>query len=208
MKMIQKEIARDLKYVIDKAFIDVDKKSLEFSRNVTGLNFTDKRYEVENYMKADKRRTFNEALNLATKGSTELETKNIIQVLSTAKAFNNFVLLLRDEQDKLSNTYKIDQEEISEQPEKVEIKWTNGNNKTDFVKLIYGFHKAKLINNGKGDITKIVESLGHEFNVELGKGWQSNLSKNKNVRNNDYDSLEIFDRIKSAYESYLKEKNK
>ncbi|MDP2174446.1 MAG: RteC domain-containing protein [Bacteroidota bacterium] len=84
------------------------------------------------------------------------------------------------------------------------IKWTSGNSKTEFVKLIYALFNAKFINNGKGEITKIVEELAIAFNVELSKSWQSNFSKNKNYTNGGHDQLELFDKIKSAYEEYLK----
>lgn len=203
--LVKKEKARDLRHVIKKSFEDLDKRSAEYSSKVKGFNFTVKRYEVEDYLNEDKNATLNEALIKATNGFKASEIENIVKVLSTSRAFGEFNQLLRDEEDKLSAPDFKDEKELID---KIDINWTNGNNKTDFVKLIYGFHKAKLINNGKGDITKIVETLGNQFNVGLGKGWQSNLSKNKNARNNDYDSLEIFDRIKNAYESYLKEKNK
>ena len=85
----------------------------------------------------------------------------------------------------------------------VSIKWTNKDNKNDFVKIIYAMHEAKLINNGEGEITKIVEYLGSVFNVGLSKSWQSNLSKNKNDQNTDYDHTQIFDKIKKAYKDYL-----
>jgi len=88
------------------------------------------------------------------------------------------------------------------------IKWTNNTNKNDFVKIIYALYEAKLINNGEGEITKIVEQAATAFGVELGKNWQSNFSKNKNDQNADYDHAAVFDKLKKAYQEYLKKNKK
>lgn len=80
------------------------------------------------------------------------------------------------------------------------VKWT-GKNKTEFIQLIYALYHSKLINNDTNEITKIVIDIASFFDVELGNNWQSNLSKSKNVRNNDY-VPKVFDRIKTAYVNY------
>ena len=88
------------------------------------------------------------------------------------------------------------------------VKWTNGKNKTDFVKIIYGMYHAGLINNGDGEITKIVPYLGEIFNVELSKkSWEGNHTTHKtNARMSPEQKLLVFDKIKDAYRKYL-EKN-
>ncbi|MDE2026652.1 MAG: RteC domain-containing protein, partial [Patescibacteria group bacterium] len=68
------------------------------------------------------------------------------------------------------------------------IRWTGKkDNKNEFVQLIYALHQAKFINEGKGEITRIVETLAEAFNVQLGHNWQSNLSGSIHKRNRDYE---------------------
>lgn len=83
------------------------------------------------------------------------------------------------------------------------VKWTSKkDNKTEFVQLIYGLHKAGLINEGKGEITKIVESLAEVFKIDLGKGWQANHSSSIHKAKNNYEPA-IFENIKAAYKKYM-----
>lgn len=85
--------------------------------------------------------------------------------------------------------------------------WTGGENKTQFVQLIYGLHKAKLLNNGEGEITKIVTQLAEMLNVDLGKGWQKNHSDS--IHRNSYGyKPTIFEQISSAYLSYFEQQIK
>jgi hypothetical protein len=88
------------------------------------------------------------------------------------------------------------------------IKWTNNKNNNDFVKIIYALYESKLINNGEGEVTKIVEQAANIFGVELSKSWQANFSKNKNNQNNDYDHTIIFEKMKTAYLDYLNKHKK
>lgn len=82
------------------------------------------------------------------------------------------------------------------------IRWTGEkNNKNEFVQLIYALHQAKLINEGKGEITRIVETLAEAFNLQLGHNWQSNLSGSIHKRNRDYEPP-IFKTIERAYKDY------
>ena len=82
------------------------------------------------------------------------------------------------------------------------VQWTaNRDNKTEFVQLIYALHEAGYLNNGTGEITKIVESLADAFNVNLSKNWQSNLSASIHKSNSDYQPP-IFDKIATAYSLY------
>jgi hypothetical protein len=85
------------------------------------------------------------------------------------------------------------------------IKWTGKkDNKNEFVQLIYGLHKAGFINEGKGEITKIVESLAGVFKIDLGKGWQANHSSSIHKAKNNYQPL-IFHKIQGAYQQYMEE---
>lgn len=85
------------------------------------------------------------------------------------------------------------------------IKWTSKkDNKNEFVQLIYGLHKAGLINEGKGEITKIVESLAGIFKIDLGKGWQANHSSSIHKAKNNYQPP-VFTKIKEAYQQYMQD---
>jgi hypothetical protein len=97
---------------------------------------------------------------------------------------------------------------------KYPFKWTGDkDNKNEFVQVIYGLHKAGLINEGKGEITKIVEAIATVFDVKLGENWQSNHSASIHRANSDYQPL-IFRKIREAYQQYIgnqienKKKNK
>jgi hypothetical protein len=92
----------------------------------------------------------------------------------------------------------------------IEVEWTGDNNsgKLDFIKLIYGMHYSGLLNNGKGEITKIVESLAYQFNVKLGKSWQSSLTRNRQERNIDYDQYKIFKEVEAGYAKYIEIKER
>lgn len=84
------------------------------------------------------------------------------------------------------------------------IKWTGENN--DFYKLIYSLHKSKLLNNGDGDITKIVPIIASFLSIELSNSWQSSFSQHKNKNNNDYNHFELFDKLRESYKSILEKK--
>ena len=82
------------------------------------------------------------------------------------------------------------------------VQWTaNRDNKTEFVQLIYALHEAGYLNNGTGEITKIVESLADTLSVSLSKNWQSNLSASIHKSNSDYQPP-IFAKIATAYTVY------
>ncbi len=91
---------------------------------------------------------------------------------------------------------------------KYAIKWTGKkDNRNEFVQLIYGLHEAGLLNNGKGEITKIVEALAEVFDLKLSDNWQSNLSKSIHNATSSYEP-EIFDAIKTAFSGYCAKKRK
>lgn len=86
----------------------------------------------------------------------------------------------------------------------VQFKWTGSDkNKNEFVQLIYGLHQAGFIDNGKGEITKITETLAETLGLDLGKNWQSNHSASIHKAKMDYQPP-IFDKIKEAYLKYAK----
>lgn len=82
------------------------------------------------------------------------------------------------------------------------VQWTGSKDKkNEFVQLVYGLHKAGLLNEGQGEITKIVETLAEAFKVDLGAGWQSNLSASIHKANKG-SSPAIFSKIRVAFEQY------
>lgn len=82
------------------------------------------------------------------------------------------------------------------------INWTGKrDNKNEFVQLIYALHEAGLINNGTGEITKIVDALAEAFNIKLSKNWQSNHSNSIHRQNRDYEPT-IFKTVQEAYQKY------
>lgn len=90
-------------------------------------------------------------------------------------------------------------------PKDYAIKWTSKkDNKNEFVQLIYSLHKAGYINEGKGEITKVVESLAGVFKIDLGKGWQANHSSSIHKAKNNYQP-QVFDKIKEAYHEYFQD---
>ncbi len=84
------------------------------------------------------------------------------------------------------------------------IKWTGSKN--DLYKLVYSLHELKLINDGEGDITKIIPVIGHILGVEIKGSWQSSFSQHRNSNNNDYNHFELFDNLKESYNSILNKK--
>jgi hypothetical protein len=94
------------------------------------------------------------------------------------------------------------------------VKWTaSKDNKNEFVQLIYSLHQAGYINGGKGEITKITETLAGVFGISLGNNWQSNHSASIHKAKRDYQPP-IFRKIQEAYQTYTadliedKKKNK
>jgi len=85
------------------------------------------------------------------------------------------------------------------------LKWT-GKSKTEFVQLIYAIYHAKLINNNKDEITKIVEDMAKVFNYDIGDNWQDLLSKSVNNRKNGY-VPKIFENLKNAFIEYYESRH-
>lgn len=97
---------------------------------------------------------------------------------------------------------KVDKTSHAENITLYPVIWTGSrNNNNEFVQLIYGLHEAGYLNEGNGEITKIVESLASILKISLGKGWQSNLSSSVHKSKKDYEPL-VFEKIKQAYLRY------
>jgi hypothetical protein len=84
------------------------------------------------------------------------------------------------------------------------VKW-EGQNETEFVQLIYSLFEAGYISNQNHEITKLVTQIASLFNFQLGKNWQSNLSKSINNTNFEY-RPEIFDKIEQGFRNYRDKK--
>lgn len=83
-----------------------------------------------------------------------------------------------------------------------QIIWSGSEkNKNEFVQLIYGLHQAGLINNGKGEVTKLTVQLAEIVGLDLGNNWQSNLSASIHKAKMEYQPP-IFDKIKDGYLKY------
>lgn len=124
------------------------------------------------------------------------DEKRLIRLLVRFVAFQEIEKKLPDIlslADKKGNKERVEQNPV---------KWTSiKDNKNDFVQLVYGLHKAGYINKGKGEITKIVETLAETFQVDLGKNWQSNLSSSIHKSKHGYEPP-IFNKIRQAYQYY------
>jgi hypothetical protein len=82
------------------------------------------------------------------------------------------------------------------------VKWTGSkDNKNEFVQLMYGLYESGLINNGKGEITKMVETLAETFDLKLSQNWQSNHSASIHKAKSEYEPP-VFNKIKKAYKDY------
>ena len=81
------------------------------------------------------------------------------------------------------------------------VKWSG--DKIDFIKLVYGMHNAKILDDGNGQITNMVENLAPIFGIKLNKGWQANFSNNKNYGNKGYNHKAIFEILADAYLTYI-----
>ena len=100
--------------------------------------------------------------------------------------------------------YLNDHSDVKDRSFSYPIQWTGTkDNKNEFVQLVYGLFKAKLINNGEGEITKITESLARAFKVDLSPNWQGNLSSSIHKSNIGYNP-QVFDKINKAYQEYVK----
>jgi hypothetical protein len=102
----------------------------------------------------------------------------------------------------------ISDEKSDKKPQKNEkypVEWTGSkDNMSEFVQLVYGLHQAGLINKGKGEITKIVDSFSEMLGLHLSKNWQSNHSASIHKAKSSYQPP-IFEAIKRSYTKYAED---
>lgn len=127
------------------------------------------------------------------------DEKKLVRLLVRFVAFQEI-------EKKLPNILSLaDKKGTNARAEQHPVKWTSiKDNKNDFVQLVYGLHKAGYLNKGKGEITKIVETLAETFQVDLGKNWQSNLSSSIHKSKHGYEPP-IFNKIRQAYQYYAED---
>ena len=104
------------------------------------------------------------------------------------------VMQYRAQNTKIATFDKLDSKSVSN------VKWQR-DNKTEFVQLIYALYEAGYINNEESQKTKLVTQLSSLFNFDVGKHWQSNLTKSINDRNADY-VPDIFQNLTKAFIEY------
>jgi hypothetical protein len=78
---------------------------------------------------------------------------------------------------------------------KEKLEWTGA--PIELVQIIYGMHEAGKINDGKGDITKILNAIALLFNINT-KTMLSNHSRNLHTVSSSYQPA-IFKKIEVAY---------
>jgi len=84
------------------------------------------------------------------------------------------------------------------------IQWTQKKeNKNEFVQLVYALHEAGYINDGKGEILKIVEAMAQALNYKLSDHWHSNHYNSIHRQNSDYEP-QIFKTLQQSYMKYSK----
>lgn len=137
------------------------------------------------------------------------EEKALKKLSLNERAFSKFFIRYLANNEMKTRLPKIFEEfsEVKNQAQGIysagyEIKWTGSKeNKNEFVQIIYALHEAKRINNGKGEITKIVEGLAQAFNIKLGNNWQGNHSNSIHKRRAKYEPP-IFQEMEDAYKEY------
>ncbi|MBL7837710.1 MAG: RteC domain-containing protein [Bacteroidetes bacterium] len=83
------------------------------------------------------------------------------------------------------------------------VKWTDGKTKNNFTKLVYALHRAEFLENGNGEVTKMVDKLAPVFGIEMGD-WESNFSKGITEQGYAYDHGAFFDDLKNSYLEIVK----
>ncbi len=211
--------AKDKVYVADRVLNQlrgiIRFYSLAFSKHNKACNYFIEKYnrgeEIETIIKA-LRENYPEAMNMAP----EIDEKDNIELIPFSENEEQLIKEFPSEMQALVS-FNVGYLALSEvlkrlpaylnQKEKTvslkhAIKWTGSEkNKNEFVQLIYGLHEAGLINDGKGEITKITETLAEILGLDLGKNWQSNLSASIHKAKMEYQPP-IFDTIKNAYLKY------
>lgn len=209
-EFVKEELKKGTDFILDWTWLDTSKEKL-----IQAFSEMYKRGEDMNEIISHIRKSFGEIEDIKPFRRIENGKKITLYLSDEEKALKSLALnerkllkfLIRD------TAYREIQKHLpvmfdepeSTPPKDYAIKWTNKKgNKNEFVQLIYGLHKAGFINEGKGEITKIVESLAGVFKIDLGKGWQANHSSSIHKAKNNYQPP-IFNKIKEAYHQYMQE---
>lgn len=156
-------------------------------------------FEIEELMDDDSSVTHEQALLQVLKAVSEEEIPDEIRKIATLEAYNDFGKFLGDYYHE--NFHAEDDDEREEKKLRSKIYW-KGENETEFVQLVYALYEAKLITNDEDKITFLVRQLAEVFQVDLGKNWQSNLTKSLSERNYDYEP-KIFAKLREGFKSYV-----
>lgn len=237
VKTIEKDYKERYKKAKDKEFIkDELKKGTEFTIGWTSSTteqgklikvFSEmyKRGEDMNQIIAFLRKEFGEVEDVKPYQLIEKGKKITLYLSEEEKALKKLALnerkllkflirntAYREIQKKFSTMFEEESSPTKSKKINTTIQWTSAKDtKNDFVQLIYGLHQAGFINKGKGEITKITETLADVFEIDLGKNWQSNHSASIHKAKSNYQPP-VFTKIKEAYLKYadilVEEKNK
>lgn len=150
-----------------------------------------------------------------------INDKNIFKALIRYNVYQKFNTFIKIENpnvqfDEEFNLIKTEQKETAAQvtknvkknaqkgkiiPIEPMVEWTK--DKTDFYRLIYALYYSKSINNGKGEITVIVEKLAKCFGIKLAKSWQSGKTNAFNYTNAGHSNDLFFDELKKTLNQYI-----
>lgn len=209
-EFIKEELKKDTDFILDWTWLDTSKGKL-----IQAFSEMYKRGEDMNKIISHIRKSFGEIEDIKPLRRIENGKKITLYLSDEEKALKSLALnerkllkfLIRD------TAYREIQKHLPAMFDETEgaprkeypVKWTSKkDNKNEFVQLIYGLHKAGFINEGKGEITKIVESLAGVFKIDLGKGWQANHSSSIHKAKTDYEA-KVFQKINEGYKSYFAE---
>ncbi|QNA46128.1 RteC domain-containing protein [Lacibacter sediminis] len=150
--------------------------------------------EIDDSLKANKNETFENLFNANILQISKKEGDGVIIDLAQLDAISKAISEIR----RLTNEYLTEdkKENVSKQ---IELQWKGG--ELELVHLVYSLFHAKLLTNGKNQITHLVEQVAEAFNHKLGKNWQINLSESINDRKADYQP-KVIEKIVKAYTDY------
>jgi hypothetical protein len=157
-------------------------------------------FEIQELMDDDSSVTHEQALLQVVKVVSEKEIPNEVRKIATLEAYNDLNKFLGDY---YHENFHVEDGELREESKlRSKIYW-KGENETEFIQLVYALYEAKLITNDEDKITFLVKQLAEVFQVDLGKNWQSSLTKSITERNYDYEP-KIFTKLQEGFKSYVK----
>jgi len=156
--------------------------------------------EIREIQDEDKDITFDDALQLVLPKISNEDLITAVKKLSILKAYEDFSYFIDDYYKENFAEAEVLESEIGKHFSN--IRWI-GTNQTEFVQFVYALYEAKLITNDEDKITYLVRQLAEIFQVDLGKNWQSSLTKSITERNYDYEP-KIFIKLQEGFKSYVK----